>query len=420
MRGLIGDLLDAGRIDSGTLSVTPEPTELADLVERARDTFIGGGGRHGIAVDLPANLPRALADQRRIVQVLNNLFANAARYAPESSSIRVTAARADAHVAVAVADAGRGVAPELLPRLFDKHAGAGSKAGYGLGLAVCKGLVGSPRRPHPGRRATAPGAVPPSPSPCPRPTRPTPGRSRHRRRARARANGRPSLVVDDDPRSLRFVRETLSAAGYAPRVTGDPGTARPAHPQREAASGAARPGPARAGRHRVDAESPRTLRPAGDLHLRLRPRRDRRCGAGKRARPTTSSSPFRPPELVARVRAALRRHEAPQPFVLGALSIDFGRRRVTVGGEPVAFTATEYELLRVLALNAGRVMPLQHAAAPGLERACRRRCQSGAHLRAQPPPQARGRRGGTRPGSSNERGVGYLMAGPEEGAAGRE
>ena len=66
--------------------------------------------------------------------------------------------------------------------------------------------------------------------------------------------------------------------------------------------------------------------------------------------------PFSPTELVARVRAALRRHEAPEPFVLGALAIDFDRRRVTVGGEPVALTTTEYELLRVLALDAGRVL----------------------------------------------------------------
>ena len=141
MRGLIGDLLDAGRIDTGTLSVSPEPSELAELVERARDTFVGGGGRHGIVVDLPVGLPRAMADRRRIVQVLNNLFANAARHAPESSPIRVSAVRKDGHVAISVTDEGRGIAPELLPRLFDKHAGGGPKAGHGLGLAICKGLV---------------------------------------------------------------------------------------------------------------------------------------------------------------------------------------------------------------------------------------------------------------------------------------
>ena len=53
------------------------------------------------------------------------------------------------------------------------------------------------------------------------------------------------------------------------------------------------------------------------------------------------AKPFSRTELVARVGAALRRREEPEPFVLGALAIDHGRRRVTVGGEPVALTATE-------------------------------------------------------------------------------
>ena len=62
MRGLIGDLLDAGRIDSGTLSVAPEPSELAALVEEARSTFLGAGGAHAVRVDLP--LGRASRDGR--------------------------------------------------------------------------------------------------------------------------------------------------------------------------------------------------------------------------------------------------------------------------------------------------------------------------------------------------------------------
>ncbi len=67
--------------------------------------------------------------------------------------------------------------------------------------------------------------------------------------------------------------------------------------------------------------------------------------------------PFSPTELVARIRAALRRHEQPEAFVLGELAIDYDRRRVTVGGDAVELTATEYELLRVLSLRAGRVVP---------------------------------------------------------------
>ena len=145
MRGLINDLLDAGRIETGTLSVVPAPTEVASLVDQARNMFLSGGGRHTIPIDLPPDLPRVMADGQRIVQVLNNLLSNAARNAPESSPIRVAAVRDGVHVAISVADEGRGVAPELLPHLFRKHArvgdGTSGIGGSGLGLAICKGLV---------------------------------------------------------------------------------------------------------------------------------------------------------------------------------------------------------------------------------------------------------------------------------------
>ena len=65
--------------------------------------------------------------------------------------------------------------------------------------------------------------------------------------------------------------------------------------------------------------------------------------------------PFSTAELTARVRAALRRREGAEPFVLGELAIDYEQHRVSVAGSPVALTRTEYELLRVLSLNAGRV-----------------------------------------------------------------
>ena len=187
MRGLIGDLLDVGRIDSGTLSVHPEPLEVAGLVDRARNTFLSGGGRHSVSIDLPPDLPPAMADRRRIVQVLNNLFSNASRHAPESSPIRVTAVREGVHVAISVADEGRGVAPERLPHLFRKHTGLsggdreGALGAAGLGLAICKGLVEA----HGGRIRAASGGPgqgtevnlhacrwPRSPARAPRPAEP--------------------------------------------------------------------------------------------------------------------------------------------------------------------------------------------------------------------------------------------------------
>ena len=120
MDSLISDLLDAGRIQAGTLSVTPEPSEVAALVDVARNTFLSGGGRHTVLIDLPPDLPRVMADRQRIAQVLHNLFANAARYAPASSPIRVAAERDRTHVEISVRDEGRGVEPERLPYLFQK------------------------------------------------------------------------------------------------------------------------------------------------------------------------------------------------------------------------------------------------------------------------------------------------------------
>ena len=159
MDGLIGDLLDAGRIDSGTLSVDPVPAEVDALVDRARTTFLSGGGRQTVRIDLPPDLPPVLADERRIVQVLNNLFSNASRHSPESSSIHVGALRDGVHVAVSVADEGRGVPPDRLPHLFRKYADVGGGDGRPAGIRPrsrhLQGAGGGARGPHPGRERRA-------------------------------------------------------------------------------------------------------------------------------------------------------------------------------------------------------------------------------------------------------------------------
>ena len=120
--------------------------------------------------------------------------------------------------------------------------------------------------------------------------------------------------------------------------------------------------------------------------------------------------PFSPTELTARVRAALRRRSYPAPFALGELTIDYDRRRVTVAGRPVALTATEYELLRVLSQGARPGPDPRNTAAPGLGRT-RRRSQDRARLRQAAAQQARRRCGTTRPWIFNERG-GRLPHGP--------
>ena len=148
MHDLVADLLDVARIETGTLPVTPEPAEVAVLVDRARSAFSSAGGRNNLAIDIPPDLPLVMADRRRIVQVVGNLLSNAAKHSSESSVIRISAVREDFHVAVSVADEGRGIPSERLPYLFRKFTrtngddlGSGVAGSGGLGLAICKGIV---------------------------------------------------------------------------------------------------------------------------------------------------------------------------------------------------------------------------------------------------------------------------------------
>ena len=84
-------------------------------MDRARNTFLSGGNRHDIELDLPPDLPRVMADRRRIVQVLGNLLSNAARHSPAGYPIRVEAASTGVQVEISVSDDGAGIAAERLP-----------------------------------------------------------------------------------------------------------------------------------------------------------------------------------------------------------------------------------------------------------------------------------------------------------------
>ena len=415
MRGLIGDLLDTGRIESGTLSVAPEPSEVADLVERARTTFLSGGGRHAVLVDLPAGLPPVMADRRRIVQVLNNLFANAGRHAPESSPIRVAAAREEAHVAVSVSDEGPGVAPERLPNLFRRHAGAGegATAGHSLGLAISKGLVeahgGRIRADSagPGRGTTFTFTVPVAGEPAAAAVGHAAGREP------ADRDGPPRiLVVDDDPKMLRFVRGTLSEAGYAPLVTGGPeDLARIIRTEKPhlVLLDLVLPG--------ADGiELMQQVPELSDLPVIFISayRRDETVAQVLESGAADYIvKPFSPTELVARVRAVLRRQAEPEPFVLGELAIDYAQRQVTVGGDAVDLTTTEYELLSMLSLDAGRVVTFptllrrvwsgRHGADANIVRIFVRNLRRKLGDNASRPTYI-----------FNRRGVGYLMAKPPD------
>ena len=369
MRHLIGDLLDVARIETGTLPVSPEPVEVTVLVDEARSRFQIGGGRANLVIDIPPRLPRVTADRRRVVQVLTNLLSNAARHSNELSAIRVAAVRDGVHVAFSVADDGVGVPAERLPHLFRKFSQLDGEergretGGSGLGLAICRGIVEA----HGGRiRAESDGlglgsrftfTLPAVEERRRRPAR-QPRRSQRREPEPVRI-----LCVDDDPQTLRYVRDALTRSGYAPVVTGDPEDVprlMAEEPPRLVLLDLVLPGS-----DGIELmEQVREIADVPVIFLSAYGQDEVIARAFDEGAADYVVKPFSPTELAARIRAALRQRAAPElaepsrPYVWGDLTVDYALHLVTLAGNPVALTATEYRMLVELSANAG--LPLTH------------------------------------------------------------
>ena len=364
MRDLITDLIDVVRIETGTLSVNPVPLELSRLVDEGRNTFLNAGGRDNIRINLPPDLPLVLADRRRIVQVINNLLTNASRNSNEKSTIQVDARVQDVHVAVSVTDNGRGVPADRMPHLFAKFyrlEGPDQNRDLGLGLAICKGIVEA----HSGRiwaESDGPGlgsrftlTIPASDEITPQAAPPR-VKSAVRPRRTVSSEGIRVLAVDDDPRTLKHVRDTLARAGYEPVVTGDP---------EEVSSLIEETDPEVVlldfmlpGKDGIELmKEIFAIRDTPVIFLSAYDQDELIARAFEMGAVDYVVKPFSPTELVARVRAALRkRPDHPETFELGDLAINFTERSVTVAGQLVDLTPTEFRLLAELSAKAGSAM----------------------------------------------------------------
>ena len=371
MSGLITDLLDMARIDTGALPVSADPADPAVLVDQARNNFLSGGGRDNVHIDVEPELPLVMAGRRRIVQVLGNLLSNAAEHSPESSPIHVAVSRENVHVQFSVTDHGDGLSSDRLLQLFKKFSRIdGDERGRnlgdsGMGLAICKGIVeahggriwGESDGPGLGARFTftLPVAAGGGSRAMAGPLR-TAGRSRRAGSGRTRV-----LTVDDDPQTLRYVRDALSDAGYDSIVTGDP---------EQVASLMEKEKP-----HLVllDMMLPGTdgialmesVPELGEVPVIFLSAygRDQIIARALRAGAADYVvKPFSPTELVARIQTALRRRTSPgwagpsESYVLGDLTINYSERRVYVAGRAIQLTDIEYRLLLELSANAGRVL----------------------------------------------------------------
>ena len=103
MRRLINDLVDVTQIEAGLLTVSPEPLEVADILDEAKETYLlEGKASNGVEVHLSPSLPRVMADRRRVLQVLANLLSCVSGYSYKSSTVRISASPQDLHVAITV------------------------------------------------------------------------------------------------------------------------------------------------------------------------------------------------------------------------------------------------------------------------------------------------------------------------------
>ncbi len=363
LRDLVDSLLDMTRIEAGALSVTATPIDLRSAIDEASLSFARAGALHRVERNVPEALPAVSADKVRVVQVLTNLLGNADRFSPADSPITVSVASDAAAVTVRVIDHGRGIPQDKLSLLFQKFSQVheDDRRGAGLGLAICRGIVEA----HGGRiwaesnqsggGTTISFTLPIAPHVADASTRVV-------HRAISGGNVRQRiLVIDDDPQILRYLKRTLEDAGHHVIALSNPSEVT-AHVQAEQVDLLL-----------VDLTMPGTT--GFELLQRVREfcavpviilTASNNCEDAVRALTLGAddyvTKPFAPSELLARIGAVLRRRttvgvqDERQPYTADGLTIDFVERRVSVAGIGVDMSATEYKLLRELAVHAGQVL----------------------------------------------------------------
>jgi len=145
---LVDDLLDVSRIARGIVDLKEEIVELAEVVEPAIEMVspLLEQRSHTLALVLPRDGLTVRGDRTRLSQVVSNLLTNAAKYTPPGGRITVRASVEQAVVVLRVADTGIGIAPDVLPRVFDLFVQGGqgidrSQGGLGLGLTITRKLI---------------------------------------------------------------------------------------------------------------------------------------------------------------------------------------------------------------------------------------------------------------------------------------
>jgi PAS domain S-box-containing protein len=226
---LINDLLDVSRIVTGKMELESRVLRLDRTVENAIETVrIAAAARSiRLVADFAPGRWLVQGSPERLQQVFSNLLSNAVKFSASGSTVRVRLApAAPGRAQVAIADEGEGIAPELVPHIFDRFRQADSSTsrrhgGLGLGLAIVRSLTelhgGSVRAESegPGKGATFTVELPLAPEGA---TETTPEVPSSRSASGAELGGTRMLVVDDDEGAAKMTGQILSGEGAEVRI----------------------------------------------------------------------------------------------------------------------------------------------------------------------------------------------------------
>ncbi len=340
LSGLIEDLYQLSLADAGALEYRFATVDLGELVGAALDLQRRACADAGLALEWtqPAHARRIRGDARRLDQLIDNLLANARRYTDAPGRIRVVLAYGSAQVRLILDDTAPGVPEAALPHLFERlyrveASRNRASGGAGLGLAICRAIVEA----HDGK-------IEATPSPL--------GGSAHhdrfppRHRARRVSAAQHILIVEDETKIAALLRDYLVAAGY--RVS-----------MLETGVGAI---------EWIRGEAPDAivldlmLSGMDGLAILMLTARveeiDRSLGLELGA-DDYICKPFSLREVVARVKAVLRRASTPASTQTMRIELDDECFEARVRGQPLVLTPVEFRLLRKLIAQPGRVYSRQ-------------------------------------------------------------
>ena len=143
---MVQELGELSRIESGEAPLQKKPVNIAGAIEHAVDRLRAQADRAGLNFDfvIPSTLPKVMADEARLEQVLVNIIHNAIKFTPSGGRISISANARDNDIIISVKDTGVGIPADDLPRIFERFYKADksrSGGGTGLGLAIAKHIV---------------------------------------------------------------------------------------------------------------------------------------------------------------------------------------------------------------------------------------------------------------------------------------